>query len=289
MRYSQQQQGLPPWKKVWHLHLTNICMVGVFMLKRMYGGVLLASLIPCLAVAADNASVQLILSSATHSDNVNVAPDSFVAVVLDSPRRANFKHEKASSKVMSMADWVLTSGDHQHKPFLIVDKVHAKVFVFDVDGSLRGASRALLGMAYGDETVPGIGDRAISAIRPKERTTSAGRFIAALGRDARGEEILWVDYDAGIALHRVITTNPTERRLQRLATATSVDKRISYGCINVPVSFYDNVVHPVFTGTDGIVYVLPEIKTMRETFASYGVVEQKEMILHKTISNVKKE
>src|SRR5450830_1668320 len=127
MRYSQQQQGLPPWKKVWHLHLTNICMVGVFMLKRMYGGVLLASLIPCLAVAADNASVQLILSPATHSDNVNVVHDSFVAVVLDSPRRANFKHEKASSKVMSMADWVLTSGDHQHKPFLIVDKVHAKV------------------------------------------------------------------------------------------------------------------------------------------------------------------
>src|SRR5450830_587694 len=125
MRYSQQQQGLPPWKKVWHLHLKNICMVGVFMLKRMYGGVLLASLIPCLAVAADNASVQLILSPATHSDNVNVVPDSFVAVVLDSPRRANFKHEKASSKVMSMAVWAVRP--EHYSGWLMVTKPYQAV------------------------------------------------------------------------------------------------------------------------------------------------------------------
>ena len=63
------------------------------------------------------------------------------------------------------------------------------------------------------------------------------------------------------------------KELERLATATTLDKRISYGCINVPVKFYENVVHPAFTGTNGIVYVLPETRSTREVFASYYDVE----------------
>jgi hypothetical protein len=67
----------------------------------------------------------------------------------------------------------------------------------------------------------------------------------------------------------VITTNPKERRLHRLATATPKDNRISYGCINVPVAFYETVVGPAFTGTEGIVYVLPEVRSMRDVFGSF--------------------
>jgi len=70
-------------------------------------------------------------------------------------------------------------------------------------------------------------------------------------------------------MHRVITSNPKERRLHRLATPTPKDNRISYGCINVPVVFYETVVRPAFTGTEGIVYVLPEVRSMREVFSSY--------------------
>ncbi len=51
--------------------------------------------------------------------------------------------------------------------------------------------------------------------------------------------ILWVDYEDGIAMHAVITTNPKGRRLQRLTTPTPLDNRISYGCINVPAKFFD--------------------------------------------------
>jgi len=54
---------------------------------------------------------------------------------------------------------------------------------------------------------------------------------------------------------------------------TPLDKRISYGCINVPAKFFDNVVRPAFTGTNGIVYVLPETRLAREVFASYDVEE----------------
>ena len=82
-----------------------------------------------------------------------------------------------------------------------------------------------------------------------------------------------MNYDDAVSLHRVITTNPKERRLERLATPTPLDNRISFGCINVPAKFYDSVVSPAFTGTYGIVYVLPDTRSIKEIFASYYDVE----------------
>ena len=189
------------------------------------------------------------------------------------PKRANFERERASHAARQVADWVVDSGDNRSLPFVIVDKVDARVFVFDTEGRLRGAAPALLGQARGDDVVPGIGDRELSSIRPEEKTTAAGRFVAALGGNMRGEDVLWVDYDTATSMHRVITSNPKERRLERLATPTPLDNRISFGCINVPVKFYENVVRPTFTGTNGIVYVLPETKSVRDVFAWYDVEE----------------
>jgi hypothetical protein len=194
--------------------------------------------------------------------------------VAGSLKRADFAREPASRDVRHIADWIVDSTDNLGLPFVIVDKTDARVFVFDAGGRLLGAAPALLGSARGDHTVPGIGDREYSDMRPADRTTPAGRFVAALGRNIRGEDIVWVDYDAAVSLHRVITTKPKERRLERLATPTPLDNRISYGCINVPARFYENVVSPAFTGTDGIVYVLPETRPVREVFGSYDIDER---------------
>ena len=172
-----------------------------------------------------------------------------------------------------MANWVVDSDDNYRMPFVIVDKTAAKVFVFDADGRLRSAAPALLGLALGDDAVPGIGKRALSNIRPEERTTPAGRFVAALDRNLQGKEILWVDYAGAISMHPVLTTKPKERRLQRLATPTPLDNRISYGCINVPAKFFEDIIHPTFTGTNGIVYVLPEVRVSDKVFGSYDVEE----------------
>jgi hypothetical protein len=195
-------------------------------------------------------------------------------VAAPGPKRANFELERASRDARYLADWVVDSGDNKRMPFAIVDKVDARVYVFGADGRLRGAAAALLGIARGDESAPGIGELPLSSIAPGERTTPAGRFVAALDRDEHGKTILWVDYDDGIAMHAVITTNPKERRLQRLATSTPLDNRISYGCINVPAKFFQNVVRPAFTGTYGIVYVLPETKPAGKVFASYDVEQR---------------
>ena len=164
---------------------------------------------------------------------------------------------------------MVDSGDNHGLPFVIVEKKDAEVFVFNGQGQLRGAAPALVGLAPGDDTVPGIGDRPLADIHPEQRTTPAGRFVASLGRDLGKLDVLWVDYADAISLHRVITTNPKERRLQRLATPTPLDNRISYGCINVPAKFFNRVVDPAFTGTSGIVYILPEIKSMRDVFSAY--------------------
>ena len=103
----------------------------------------------------------------------------------------------------------------------------------------------LLGLAHGDDSVPGIGERQMSEIRPEERTTPAGRFVSEPGRNLQGEDIVWIDYDAAVSMHRVRATNPAERRLERLASPGVDDNRISYGCINVPADFYDAHLKPV--------------------------------------------
>ncbi len=172
----------------------------------------------------------------------------------------------ASSAASEVAAWVRETADNQGLPFLIIDKVSAQVLAFDPEGQLLGAAPALLGLARGDISPPGIGDRPLSTIRPEERITPAGRFMASIGQNLGGKGILWIDYDAALSLHPVVTTRAADRRLQRLATAAAGDNRISYGCVNVPVKFYDEIVHPAFNGTVGVVYILPESRSLAEVF-----------------------
>ena len=180
---------------------------------------------------------------------------------------AKFVDARASRAVRTVADWVTATGDNLELPFLIVDKVNAKVFAFSADGTPRGSAAVLIGLARGDTSLPGIGDRRLAEIAPADRTTPAGRFIAALGNDLGPQDIVWVDYDAGISLHRVVRGKPSDRRLHRLTSATAGDNRITYGCINVLPKFFDGVVRPLLKGTNAMVYVLPDVKPLRDVFA----------------------
>jgi hypothetical protein len=180
-------------------------------------------------------------------------------------RPADFQQEVASLDARAVVNWVVTSGNNHDLPFMVIDKLKAKVFVFDRQGRLQGSAPSLLGLGRGDESVPGIGQRELATMSPEERTTPAGRFEAALGHDFE-QDILWIDYDAALSLHRVIAGSPKERRHQRLASPSPLDNRISYGCVNVPAKFYDAIVLPAFTGTVGIVYILPETKPVGEVF-----------------------
>lgn len=182
------------------------------------------------------------------------------------PGQADEPATDASSAAGQITAWVLETADNQGLPFLIVDKVNARVLAFDRDGQLLGAAPVLLGLAHGDVSPPGIGQRPLSAITPGERITPAGRFLASTGENLGGKGILWIDYESALSLHPVVTTRAADRRLQRLASAAADDNRISYGCVNVPAEFYQDVVQRAFDGTTGIVYILPEQRSLAEVF-----------------------
>jgi hypothetical protein len=187
----------------------------------------------------------------------------------DSPapgRKAKRPPPEPSPQAWQIIDWVIASHDNNAMPFMVVDKVAANVFAFDATGQMVAGAPVLVGMTVGDEATPGVGDRELSNIPPKDRKTPAGRFVAKFGRTAGEGSVLWVDYPSAISLHAVITANKKERRLQRLNSPTSDDNRITFGCINVPTQYYAKVVKPLFKGTAGLVYILPETKPLNEVF-----------------------
>ncbi|WPB58356.1 hypothetical protein [Xylophilus sp. GOD-11R] len=171
-----------------------------------------------------------------------------------------------SSAVRAFVSWAIADrAGTPDRPWAVLDKSGARLHVFDARGALLASSPVLLGAAVGDDSVPGIGDRRIADIRPEEKTTPAGRFATEPGRNLQDEDIVWVDYDAAISLHRVRPL-AGERRLERLASATARDNRISYGCINVPAAFYDRWIRPGFGRVAGWLYVLPETRTVDAQF-----------------------
>jgi hypothetical protein len=201
----------------------------------------------------------------------SVAPPASQSATAASSRAAEFHGTKASADAVSVANWIAASGDNDGVDFVIVDKKMAKVYIFDARAQLRAASAALMGSAVGDDTAPGVGKLAIADVKPEQRTTPAGRFVAERGRNARGEDVVWVDYENAVSMHRVVTQVASERRLERLASNSVDDKRISYGCINLPVAFYDNYIRPTFAAQSALVYVLPEVKTVQQVFHQVGM------------------
>lgn len=219
--------------------------------------------------------VLALVAAALFSLDVSAAPPASDAVAAQAPqgiaRVADFASATPSADLRHLANWIADSGDNNAVRFIIVDKINASVWVFSADARLLAVSPVLIGLARGDDSVPYIGQRPMNEILPHERTTPAGRFVAEAGQNLNGEDIVWVDYDAAVSMHRVRANNASEKRLQRLATPTPYDNRISYGCINVPVAFYEKHVSPIFEYGTAIIYVLPDSRPVQEVFNSYGV------------------
>jgi hypothetical protein len=168
-----------------------------------------------------------------------------------------------------VVQWVTTTGDHKGKPFAIVDKKQARLYVFDAQGRLAGASDALLGATVGDQSVPGVGARAQRGeVGEDERTTPAGRFESVPGKNLDGEHVVWADYATAFAIHRLRPGRSYKIRQERLATSTPEDNRVSLGCVVVPEPFYTEVVQPVLGNSRGVVYVLPETRPVSELFGA---------------------
>ncbi len=188
--------------------------------------------------------------------------------------------EQVSDNVIDIAGWVIGTGDNRGLPFAVIDKDAAQILIFDADGKLQGLAPALIGSAVGDNSAPGVGDRELRKIPAKDRTTPAGRFLAGYGPAAGGQSVLWVDYATAISIHPLSKTAvKKEKRKERLASPTVKDNRITHGCINVSVAFYNKVVKATFTKKGGVFYVLPDSMSVQEAFPGF---EQPDRLLSST-------
>lgn len=178
--------------------------------------------------------------------------------------------EGASPDAVHLMRWVAQAADAQGRPCAVIDKPDARLHVFDGGGRWLGSAPVLLGSALGDTSAPGVGDKPLAALRPEERTTPAGRFDSEPGRNTRGDDLVWIDYDAAVSMHRIRSVHPRERRPERLASPLASERRISNGCVNVANGFYDRVVAPTLGRLPGVVYVLPDTAPFAAFFPAAG-------------------
>ncbi|WP_207790225.1 L,D-transpeptidase [Glacieibacterium frigidum] len=175
-----------------------------------------------------------------------------------------------SPEARRVVDWVVASRDNGGNAFIVVDKANARLMLFDASGMVRATTPVLLGLARGDDSPPGIGTRKLSAIAPAERITPAGRFVLEAGKNMAGKDIVWIDYDAAVSLHRASDRKPgmgARSRVERLGSTTAAEKRVSLGCVNVATAFYDSFIQPTFGHAPGIAYILPETRSAAAEFA----------------------
>jgi len=144
------------------------------------------------------------------------------------------------------------------RPFAIVDKRQATLSVYAADGTLVGRAPALLGLTPGDQEPASSRGKDPLALKVNERVTPAGRFEAQPGHNLSGERIVWIDYEASLAIHRLRPAPASQRRPERLASANLQDRRITLGCVVVDPAFFDRVVLPTLGNGKSLVYILPE-------------------------------
>lgn len=169
-----------------------------------------------------------------------------------------------SDEVRFVVENAINTGDNRNRPFAVLDKKNAKIYIYSSTGILLAETPVLLGLAVGDHLAPEIGRLPLSKIGPSNRITPAGKYYAVIGKNSHGGEVLWVDYSSRLAIHPVVTNVPAQRRIQRLKSATIEDNRISWGCINVPKTFYKNYISKFFTTSGGMVYILPEVNALSD-------------------------
>ena len=188
---------------------------------------------------------------------------------LPAPSRAKGTVEEVvvrSEATTRVVDWIAATGDNRSLPYAVVDKNAAQVFLFDAKGKYVAHAPVLIGIAVGDDATPGVGKKSLAEIGPAEKTTPAGRFLAKFGLAAGKQQVLWVDYTTSVAMHPIPTGNPKERRRARMLSPAVDDNRITFGCINIPQTFYNKGVRPLFLRKGGYVYVLPDTKSLEEVF-----------------------
>lgn len=146
--------------------------------------------------------------------------------------------------------------------FLLVDKIEGRIYRVSKEGEILNESNALVGLERKD-----IPNMKLYYENPKlgTRITPAGAFqIKRYLSTKYGRVISFIEGPkAATAIHHVYLGNPKERRDQRILSSNPNDRRITFGCINVPEEFLD-AVWDLKDGTH--LFVLPEKAQTHDQF-----------------------
>ena len=147
---------------------------------------------------------------------------------------------------------IVGQNDNQGKQFIVADKQAGTLTMYTSSGQQITSTPALFGKTEGDSvSSKNTPSGRFETKQANVRTEGYGGSAQVLTQNGQNLQLGGSSY----AIHRVYTKYARENRQGRLDTPTTTDNRISYGCINVPVDFYDTYLN---SDQDTVVYVMPE-------------------------------
>lgn len=160
-------------------------------------------------------------------------------------------------------NWIRQSKDNNGQRYIIADKARGELYVMDASGQMLARSPALYGRQLGDGMSLGETPAGVFTLQERRAPSAYGGDIEQFSTAPNGDIY---------AIHRVLTNNPKQRRLQRLQSNNAVDHRVSLGCINLPSKFYDQYLSKGFGGK---LYILPDQGKLETTFKDIAVDQSK--------------
>lgn len=203
--------------------------------------------------------------------------------------KVDFKEVAVPGYIQQVADNRMRA--HPNKPIVIVDKQMGLTYMIDANGVLAGKSASLTGKTKGDfRSEEAKKTASVESIAEKDKVTEAGMFEGALKKsEDYGRVITLQEFNNySVALHQTYLKKPAERRQERLESATPEDNRISFGCINVPNEFMQNVVLKSipYGMTRFPIVVIPESKSIQAFWPSEDFASSETKYVTKTQQTV---
>ena len=147
---------------------------------------------------------------------------------------------------------IVGQNDNQGKQFIVADKQAGTLTMYTASGQQITSTPALFGKTAGDSvSSKNTPSGRFETKQANVSTEGYGGSAQVLTQNGQNLQLGGSSY----AIHRVYTKYASENRQGRLDTPTATDNRISLGCINVPVDFYDTYLN---SDQATVVYVMPE-------------------------------
>jgi len=174
-----------------------------------------------------------------------------------SPPGMGLMHGGVSPSVRRVS---LVAEEYGDRFFLVVDKVHGKIALFE-NGEPVFVADALTGQNTADYMPADATSKTYAQqVGVKYKVTPAGRFTVSVGFDDKYGELLDINEmqgsDWALAIHQVALRN-SQRRDQRLRSSNDDDKHITDGCVDVDLSTIRHLISVLGRRANVPIYILP--------------------------------